>query len=254
MVACAYCGKNELLPFNCPYCGRRFCVEHRIPESHHCSELAAFRAISPSQREGEPASPTYGRIYWLHTSAKELAHLSGAIAVAFLVEGLRILYLFRFSGRALPILSAIMLGSVSAFLLHELAHKLVAQHYGMWAEFRLDRMGVLMSLVTAIPFLPFKLLAPGRMVIFGRPTTQDTIGKVTLAGILTNLGLAVTFTAIAPSYPLLFYAAILNAELAFFNLLPFSVFDGRGIFNWNKRVWLIVFGVTVILWLYLLTI
>ena len=144
-----------------------------------------------------------------------------------------------------------MLGAVSAFLLHELAHKLVAQHYGMWAEFRLDHTGIMMSLLTAIPFLPFKLLAPGRMVIIGYKGTQDKMGNVAMAGILTNLGLAVTFIAIASWYPLLFYAAILNADLAFFNLLPFSVLDGRRIFSWNRRIWLVLFGATVILWLYL---
>lgn len=33
---CDYCGKEEYLPFECRYCGGKFCVDHRLPEAHHC--------------------------------------------------------------------------------------------------------------------------------------------------------------------------------------------------------------------------
>ena len=251
MVTCAYCGKDELLPFNCPHCGKQFCAEHRIPETHRCSGLATIRTISMKHRESGSTRPVYSRSYWLYTNVTEWAHLGGAILIVFLVEGLRILYPFRSSDGTLPILSTIMLGAISAFLLHELAHKLVAQHYGMLAEFRLDPIGVGLSLLTAIPFLPFKILAPGRMMIVGYRAAQDKIGRVALAGILANLGLAAAFTLVLPWYPLLFLASALNVNIAFFNLLPLSNLDGRRIFDWNKRVWLIIFGVTTFLWIFL---
>jgi len=37
---CAYCCVKVALPnyFECSYCGEVVCIEHRIPESHHCLE------------------------------------------------------------------------------------------------------------------------------------------------------------------------------------------------------------------------
>jgi len=39
MVKCEYCGKEVMLPYECKFCGRHFCVEHRLPESHNCPNL-----------------------------------------------------------------------------------------------------------------------------------------------------------------------------------------------------------------------
>lgn len=39
MPKCEYCGKEVLLPFVCPYCGKSFCAEHRLPEKHECLSL-----------------------------------------------------------------------------------------------------------------------------------------------------------------------------------------------------------------------
>jgi len=38
-VKCHYCGKEVLTPFQCTYCGRYFCGEHRLPENHRCAKL-----------------------------------------------------------------------------------------------------------------------------------------------------------------------------------------------------------------------
>ena len=34
---CEICGKEELIPFKCKYCGGFFCAEHRLPENHYCA-------------------------------------------------------------------------------------------------------------------------------------------------------------------------------------------------------------------------
>ena len=39
MPKCTHCGKEVLLPFVCPYCGKTFCAEHRLPENHQCPNL-----------------------------------------------------------------------------------------------------------------------------------------------------------------------------------------------------------------------
>ncbi len=40
---CDYCGFNDPLPFTCKFCGRSFCYNHRLPESHDCPELASYK-------------------------------------------------------------------------------------------------------------------------------------------------------------------------------------------------------------------
>jgi len=43
MVKCDYCGKEVALPFKCPYCGGKFCIEHHLPENHECPGLQALK-------------------------------------------------------------------------------------------------------------------------------------------------------------------------------------------------------------------
>lgn len=42
---CDYCGKEVYLPFRCPYCGGKFCEEHRLPENHNCPSLKEKRIV-----------------------------------------------------------------------------------------------------------------------------------------------------------------------------------------------------------------
>ncbi len=37
MSKCDQCGTEVILPFTCAYCGKNYCVEHRLPENHQCS-------------------------------------------------------------------------------------------------------------------------------------------------------------------------------------------------------------------------
>jgi uncharacterized protein YkwD len=36
MPECDQCGREEMLPFTCAYCGGNYCAEHRLPENHNC--------------------------------------------------------------------------------------------------------------------------------------------------------------------------------------------------------------------------
>jgi len=49
--------------------------------------------------------------------------------------------------------------SLLGFILHELAHKYVAQGYGLWAEFRLNMTGLLLTAISIVS--PIKFIAPG---------------------------------------------------------------------------------------------
>jgi len=47
MPKCEHCGKEVLLPFECNYCGKKFCIEHRLPENHECPNLPARTPLGP---------------------------------------------------------------------------------------------------------------------------------------------------------------------------------------------------------------
>jgi uncharacterized protein YkwD len=38
-MKCEKCGNEVFLPFTCSYCGKNYCDEHRLPESHECHML-----------------------------------------------------------------------------------------------------------------------------------------------------------------------------------------------------------------------
>lgn len=149
--------------------------------------------------------------------------------------------------------AAIMTASV---LIHEMAHKIMAQRNGLWAEFRLTTWGVVLTFVSV--FLPFRMIAPGAMMISGSPS-GDEIVKISFAGPGTNLVLSAGILGVAfalsptpfisqtPLAAMLFFAAYINAFLATFNLIPFGILDGYKIFSVNKKVWLSAFIPSVLL-------
>ena len=136
-----------------------------------------------------------------------------------------------------------MLTAGIGFLLHELAHKLVAQRFGQVAQFRADY-GMLF-LAVASAFAGFLFAAPGAVYHRGRITKRQN-GLIALAGPVTNLVLAVGFAALA-----LFATGFLgtvgtfgvgiNLLLAGFNMLPFGPLDGRTVLSWSVVVFAIAF-------------
>lgn len=38
-IGCTICNKKELLPYDCKYCNKKFCSEHRLPEKHSCQGI-----------------------------------------------------------------------------------------------------------------------------------------------------------------------------------------------------------------------
>jgi Zn-dependent protease len=135
-----------------------------------------------------------------------------------------------------------------SFLLHELAHKFSAQHFNLWAEFRVTMQGALITLISM--FLPFKLISPGAVMIAGTGT-RETVGKTAIAGPVTNLILsAVCIMIAAAGQELFWFIAFINAFLAVFNLIPFGIFDGLKVFRWNKPIWAVAFVAAIVLTAY----
>jgi Zn-dependent protease len=266
-MKCQTCGQEVSLPFQCPYCGRQFCSQHRLPENHTCPKIefaqtqrqeAVGEAIAPktpayqySYTFGQPSRNTK-RVYF---SPKELKHIAVA---ALLVIGIGFsigIYGNYFGGFYLvwtwDMMAIFAVLMMTSFLVHETAHKVIAQKGGLWAEFRLTKWGALLTLASV--FLPFKMIAPGAMMIAGSPSRNGMV-KISIAGPITNIIFSSVFLGLAFTLPIagayiivLLFAAYINAFMAVFNLIPFGVLDGYKIFSLNKKLWAAAFIPSVIL-------
>lgn len=141
-----------------------------------------------------------------------------------------------------------------SFILHELGHKYVAQKYGFFAEFRKWNTGLLIAIITGL--FGFIFLAPGAVYIgsYTGIITDEENGKISIAGPIVNIILAVIFLLIEISLkpffllssPLSTYLMItamigfhINSFLALFNLLPIPMLDGSKVMKWNLPLWIV---------------
>ncbi|MBI2651578.1 hypothetical protein HYX01_03845 [Candidatus Woesearchaeota archaeon] len=176
-----------------------------------------------------------GRINTSEREIKDLIKAWIAISIAFAVA-MKGFLMLNFYG--IFIVASITVGT--GFLLHELGHKLVAQRYGCFAEFRSFDNMLLLAIIMS--FFGFIFAAPGAVMIHGPVGTRRN-GKISAAGPIINLALATFFLAVLLAANAKFIAAIafygfyINTWLALFNMLPFWNFDGIKILRWNKAVY-----------------
>ena len=245
---CDLCGTIESMPFKCRYCKEIFCSVHRLPPNHNCFFLQDYLEQPEKDREflerieGRAGSPQvrfrsslYNMIY-LRFSKVEILHL--VIATALVAAVGMSLYRFQFRWDFLAIF-------ISAFIIHELGHKFLAQFYRAWAEFRVLFYGAAITAISALPFFPFKFIAPGAVMISGNLSVARS-GRVSLIGPLTNLAMGLGFlcvylvlAAVDSASPILLVGVRFNGFIAFFNMIPFMGLDGQKIFGWNKIVWVL---------------
>src|SRR5512136_852678 len=155
--------------------------------------------------------------------------------------------------RRIPSVEVVLISVVgvgTGFLLHELAHKFVAQRYGYWAEYRASWSGLFFMIVMS--FMGFIIAAPGAVMISkdnGSAMMKKDQLLIALAGPMTNIILMVFFLILALASrkminPFLlevaYFAFYINLILAAFNLIPVDPFDGAKIFRSNRLVWAIV--------------
>ncbi len=141
--------------------------------------------------------------------------------------------------------------TVTAFLMHEMAHRAIARRLGAVAFFKLWPAGILLALITSV--FGFILAAPGA-VQFAGLYDRESEGKIALAGPGTNIIIggiafaAVTFTGIGGvASEILFWVAWLNLWFALFNLIPFPPLDGSKVFYWNSKLFAGIFLLAIIL-------
>lgn len=132
--------------------------------------------------------------------------------------------------------------TATAFFLHEMAHKFVAQRYGCWAEFRYSQQGLLIAVVLAA-IAGFLFAAPGAVYIAGRIDKRQN-GIISIAGPMTNVAVAVAALPIVVLFGGTivadgFYTVIFfNAFLAIFNMIPVMPLDGAKVVRWNVGVYI----------------
>lgn len=149
------------------------------------------------------------------------------------------------------------------FILHELGHKIVAQRFGFVSEFRRWDYGLILGLLT-VPF-GFMIFAPGAVYFgsYGRMVTAEENGKISLAGPVVNIILALIFlsltlsirpmlsTSNAYTMNILVHTLVLafnvNSYLALFNLLPIPPLDGSKVIQWNIPIYIVALAVSALL-------
>ncbi|RAP48695.1 MAG: site-2 protease family protein [Methanosphaera sp. rholeuAM6] len=157
----------------------------------------------------------------------------------------------------ISILPIVMVGVGVGFMYRELGHKYVAMKYGYMAEFKMYPIGLLIALATA--FIGWVFAAAGAVKIHADNISEEITGKISVAGPMANMSLAIIFLLIAALvYPYTAYSRLfeltylistvgfsVNSFLAAFNLFPVYTLDGLNVIKWNKGVWFITFVLAI---------
>lgn len=194
------------------------------------------------------------------TSVTELSHLAIAYSVLvldiLLIEGF--IHFSKGPGtldvpRFAVGLAFSLTAAFTGFIAHEMAHKVSAQRYGFWAEFRMSPVGLLVSLATA--FVGFLFAAPGATIVGGMGDVREW-GRTSLAGPALNLVEGGLFFAAGVGTWALFHSvglwsillllAFINGWFAAFNLIPFGPLDGAKVLRWRRDVWVGCFALALV--------
>ncbi|MEA3199333.1 MAG: hypothetical protein QOE90_761 [Thermoplasmata archaeon] len=176
-----------------------------------------------------------------------------------------------------------------AFVLHEIAHKIVAQRKDMWAEFRASIKGLVVGFILTAG-IGFLALVPGAVQIYGKGRDQALYelrearlhgdasevafataelrdaarneGIISVVGPILNLVLGYGALLLEPVVGpirvsrdfgnLLEVIVLLNGILAAFNMLPIGPLDGRKVWHWSKLAFVGMWAMIVALALLIL--
>jgi Zn-dependent protease len=147
-----------------------------------------------------------------------------AFALAYIGGAFNFIFYFRLGGA--PLVFLIIIGSfvavITAFFLHEIAHKVVAQRYGAVAEYRHFPAGLILGLITGA--FGAMLAMPGATVVTGARVSNRQQVRISAAGPATNVACAAVFMGLSLALgtaPGRFHdpVAIVIGAIAFVNLL-----------------------------------
>lgn len=157
-----------------------------------------------------------------------------------------------FISKFVYVVPIVALAVTLSFILHEMMHKFVAQHYGAIAGFRSSPQGLAITLITGA--FGFLFGIPGATMIYVHSFTKEQNGIVSLAGPMTNFVVFVVFFyllyALHPATGSYLSSAIvftifISLLLAFFNMLPLYPLDGSKVLAWNAPVYVVCMAVLV---------
>src|SRR4030042_5799 len=136
-----------------------------------------------------------GRVSFGRVELGNIGMAMGALTLVFVIVWLNPLFgpIRLDAGTIGIVVASSFIAVLTGFLMHEIAHKVVAVRYGLWAEFRADRRGLLFAFVTAI--FGFVIAAPGAVMIAG-PVSLRQNGRVSAAGPPTNMAFCGSFPAL----------------------------------------------------------
>jgi Zn-dependent protease len=183
--------------------------------------------------------------------------ISFALAIVFATPGGALGYPREFLVFILPLLVTVG----SGFILHEMAHKLVAMYYGAEAKFRMWTQGLIFMLLTS--FMGVLFAAPGAVYIYSNRITTRQNGVISIAGPALNIAIAAFFVMLELFAPIRQYysflsgngmdfagygmangvlhvwrfGAAMNIMLALFNMIPAFPLDGSKVFRWSRFAW-----------------
>ncbi len=196
----------------------------------------------------------YERVLFMNPALISFGRETVDLLIAFLLIFWGISFYGIFTGQqSLASALAYGLAVAPAFILHELGHKYMAMHYGRYARFSIIKNFALLTFFMG--FLPFFIGTPGATMILGRPPSKRENGLFSIAGPSVNFTLALVFLLIFPiarTGPEFFAVFVdisifVNIILGLFNLLPFSIIDGKKIWTWSRPIWFTAVGLFMLL-------
>lgn len=124
-----------------------------------------------------------------------------------------------------------------AIVLHELGHKFFALGYGLQATFHAAYFWLFIGLALSLMKFRFIFFIPGYVAITGKAAPLQhalTAGAGPFMNLLLWIGalVALKYKLVDKRYfPIVYLTKQINMLLFFFNMIPFSIFDGAKFFS-----------------------